>query len=471
MYAKVGPTLFSDKISKTVSATDNVLYVACSGGADSLFALLYTHAYCENHDNAPLLSVLHFNHALRGDASDEDERFVSDVAAALELSFANEKAIWAKPIESVSEDDARSARIRFFERAVGNCAQIVTGHHGDDIAETMLMRLSRGAGLQGLAAPREVSQCSGHIQFLRPFLEIGRSEIRETLCAVGVQWQEDESNAGDGFYRNRLRSSVIPKWEVASDRAIGPGVTRSRMLLEEDFDAMEVYCDEAWQRIYQANMPFSVSCDDLVAFPKAMQRRVLLRWVQSCDNGIIASAQVMDEILLNLSRGSSFSCDISKKWTMRSNRARLELVDQSKQKLGIWHAFRLPLATSAYLPDGARVCVEGLEVTPVLLSELRSGSCANNAVSVVVSSGEKQLSSFSVRQRRAGDAFIPHGKSSIKKLKDLLIERKIKLERRDQLPVFVNINGDILWVPGLSPSAKYLVSEDSKYALRLTYSE
>ena len=163
-----GSDWLSPGLNARIEATDR-LCIACSGGADSVFLLLYFAAIRQGKG----LSVLHFNHRLRGRESDEDEDFVESICGNLGLPLIADS--WKREVndDSVSEDEARAARMAFFSRCVsghGSETPILTGHHADDIVETMLMRISRGSGLQGLTAPREVSEGSEGLLFFRPLL-------------------------------------------------------------------------------------------------------------------------------------------------------------------------------------------------------------------------------------------------------------------------------------------------------------
>src|SRR5262245_58677284 len=127
--------------------------VAFSGGADSLALLLIFWAEGPGRWGRDFV-VLHFNHRLRGRAADADEKFCAQVCAALEVKFV--AARWRGARQDASEAEARAARFEFFRREVDRrkIRQLWLGHQQDDIAETMLMRLARGSGTGGLAAPR-----------------------------------------------------------------------------------------------------------------------------------------------------------------------------------------------------------------------------------------------------------------------------------------------------------------------------
>ncbi len=442
-----------------------ILHVACSGGADSVFALLLCQAFSKSFDGKIELRCLHFNHALRGTESDEDEAFVAQVCASLGIRCRTGRATWKKDVQRVSEADARAARLAFFEESEGSPLFIATGHHADDIAETMLMRLSRGSGLQGLAAPREVSRASRRIQFLRPLLDFSRAEIRARLRDCGAVWREDSSNASDAFYRNRLRRVVVPAWEKAADRDLSSGLARSRRLLEEDGAAIEAWADRLWHLAWNADE----GCLDrarIAAAEPALQRRTLHRLATEFGftEGLLAA--VLDQVIATLADGKTPVCfDLSPALRLEMDALRIRIAKLSSEpETASWKPFFLPTGCVAFLPDGRSLRCEASEAGAAWA---KSGSDDRRFALVAVS--PQLVSGVGVRRRLAGDAFKPHGKSSPKKLASLFIERKVERKERDRLPVVVGSSGEIVWVPGLPPGSEHLLAPGTEAALRLTY--
>lgn len=175
--------------------------VAVSGGADSVCLLAVLRHF------APLcgvqLSVVHLNHQLRGEASEEDARFVASLARTHGLPFHG-----ATVAVGPSEDDARRARLAHFAdlRSAGLIDRVATGHTQDDQAETVLFRLLRGTGPAGLAAILPVTQEG----LIRPLLDVTRSEVCAYLRQHGLDWRVDSSNADPRFTRNRIRHTLLP---------------------------------------------------------------------------------------------------------------------------------------------------------------------------------------------------------------------------------------------------------------------
>lgn len=454
-------------VASKIESLDTI-YVACSGGADSVFALLVLRARLAGRLGECGLRVLHYDHALRGEASSGDASFVEGLCSSLRIPFSNAKAKWADGTKMVSESVARNSRLAFFREASGAVTSgpvfIATGHHADDVVETMLMRLTRGAGIEGLCAPREISEAGQGLVFLRPILDWSRAEIRSALEEAGIPWREDESNQSDSNYRARLRKETIPVWEKAADRPVRPGIGRSRRMLAEDAEALAFAARDVWNSCWDATEQ-ALRRGVFESLPIALQRRVL----RMLPNGQGVASDAMNGALRALDSGESLRLEVepglfyefSSQWLRLS---KLDLLEEAPS----WPEFVLPRNCIAYLPGGEKLSCEKVVLIGSLREKVISGS--NNDQRVVYLSGEGNYSlRVVVRRRNPGDAFKPLGKSSPKKLKNLFIDRKINRNERNRLPVFVSEASGILWVPGLPPNADKKLGFGSEAALRLTY--
>jgi tRNA(Ile)-lysidine synthase len=185
--------------------------IAVSGGADSV-ALLHLLLKLQRQLGV-LLSVAHFNHQLRGKASDDDEKFVSKLAERYGLEFHVGRANVASKAKQQKlnlEDAARRARYGFFSELVkeGKVTQVAVAHTADDQAETVLAHILRGTGLAGLGGIHPVSQ---HI--VRPMLEIRRAALRVYLKEQKQPWREDATNRDTAKLRARIRKKLLPMVE------------------------------------------------------------------------------------------------------------------------------------------------------------------------------------------------------------------------------------------------------------------
>ena len=280
--------------------------VAFSGGADSLALLLLLWAHFpERRDR---LIALHFNHRLRGRAADADAVFCRRVAAALGVSFRSGR--WHRPVQGAGEAEARAARLTFFEREQrrARAPALWLGHQQDDIAESMLMRLARGSGTAGLAAPRPVGPMPAGRVHLRPLLTLKKGDLTTALRAVRVVWREDASNAGDDFFRNRVRRAVVPAWRRAAERDVLAGAALARERLEEDDVALEAWVDS----LLPTEMPSAprsrahgLDLTLLAGAPRAVVRRALHRWLLAQPNTGDLSRQGFEQLLGAVKRGAA----------------------------------------------------------------------------------------------------------------------------------------------------------------------
>ncbi len=249
--------------------------IALSGGADSLALLLLVWAHWPGRRSR--LAALHFNHRLRGAESGRDARFCRAVCRSLGVEF--HTGAWKRPAtpgRGASEAQAREARFVFFreqQRHTGARA-LWLGHQKDDIAESLLMRLARGSGTAGLAAPRPLQNWGADWIHVRPLLGLSKAEIETALETCAIPWRSDSSNIKADFLRNRIRHHVLPEWiKAVAGRDALSGAMRSRELLQEDDDALERWADDL-----KALRGCRVDLSRLAGVPRAVVRRVLQRW-------------------------------------------------------------------------------------------------------------------------------------------------------------------------------------------------
>lgn len=277
-------------------------HVALSGGADSVALLLLVWAHWPRRRAA--LRALHFDHRLRGAvAARLDRGFCRRLCDGLGVPLTIGE--WKRPRTGVrgaggqvrvGETAARLARMEFFGR---HARVLWLGHQQDDIAESMLMRLARGSGTAGLAAPRPIQPLAGGRVHLRPLLGARKGAIAAALRRIGVPWREDATNAADLYFRNRIRRTVLPAWIHASERDAVAGAARSRALLEEDDAALEAWLDELAPIDRRREMDVGI----LAGKPRALVRRAVHRWLLAQRQVFELSRQAVDALVLAVEQG------------------------------------------------------------------------------------------------------------------------------------------------------------------------
>jgi tRNA(Ile)-lysidine synthase len=242
--------------------------VAVSGGADSvalLNLLLELRAKL-----GIVLSVAHFNHKLRGRASDADEKFVAKLAAKHALPFHVERAdiaAKAKREKANLEDTARRARYAFFAKLVedGHATQVAVAHTADDQAETVLAHILRGTGLAGLGGIHPVAE---HI--VRPLIQVRRADLRAYLRSKKQPWREDVTNRDITKTRARIRTKLLPLLEKHFQPAVVEHLAALADLAREDESFLDAISRERAAAIVERDAGTArVRVEDLLAFRTA----------------------------------------------------------------------------------------------------------------------------------------------------------------------------------------------------------
>ena len=286
---------------RVLSGVPQPILAAVSGGRDSMCLLHFLHTW--GKVNQVEVTAAHFNHHLRGETADRDEGFVKRICAEWGIPCvcgSGETRTYAEQEGLSLEEAARILRYRFLEEArlQKGCASILTAHHADDNAETMLLNLLRGTGLQGLTG---IPEQRDHI--FRPFLQVTRAELEVYAAEHNIPFVEDETNALDDAARNVLRHKVLPVLKELNPRAV-ENMSRTAELLTQDARALEeaveaVVSKAAVMPGEKAELPVS-ACEHQ---SEAVLSRVMLKLLASVGGHRKDLAATHVGVVLDLIRG------------------------------------------------------------------------------------------------------------------------------------------------------------------------
>ncbi len=426
-----------------LSATGARVGVALSAGADSTLALLES----VERFGAARVVALHYNHAIRGAASDEDARAAADLAASLGVAILTERRPEGLPSDEAS---LRADRIRFLHRMAKAhaLAAIITGHHADDVVETLLLRIARGSGTAGLAAPRPVSHPADGPPFLRPLLHCAKSTVLAALRERGLSWREDAGNADAGVARrNAIRLHVAPEWK----RLAGPdplaGAIRTRQLLQEDDDALEHWAERELARV----APGTDGENWLIAsaLPRAVTRRMTHRWLLQSGLHHALSARAVDRLVDHLAAGTPTTMSVAHGF-LEFRAGKLTHLRRHPETPRA--DAPLPVPGAVFWPDGAHL----------------TATIDANATHGIAHERENGPLVLCCRQATAGERYAPAGAPGSAKISDMLINRKVPVRLRKRLPLVADAEGPV-WMPGLVPAGRVVKSDLPSGALRLTW--
>lgn len=434
---------------KLLKAGDRV-GVAVSGGADSvaLLRLLLE----SRKELGVVLSVVHFNHKLRGAESEQDEQFVSDLAQRHELELHRECGdVTADAAEKhlSLETAAREMRYHYFRRLLtdNRMNRIATAHTLDDQAETVLLKLVRGAGGRGLAGiypqlPVAGSQFSASI--IRPLLGTRRRDLESYLLAVGQSWREDTSNRDLRHRRNRVRHGILPRLE----RYLNPAVREALAETAEIARGEEAY----WGREVARVLPLVWQAEEralrlspLMELPLALQRRVVRAASESL--GLRLEFQHVDEILALASRPAG-STVLPDGWAVSRKKRELWFESRAGAPAESDYEYRLPIPSS----------VEVRQTNSRFEAVLVSGNASEGYNPEDLLDRSRLAAELKIRNWRPGDRFWPAHTKSAKKIKELLQERHVSGLDRKLWPVVVS-GRDLIWVRGFRVPGQFRAQE------------
>ncbi len=457
---------------------DATLLAAVSGGMDSV-ALLHALVTLRQEVGYRLYAD-HVNHGLRGFRSDEDLAFVKALCKDWDVPLQVHHAQLPGGMHATGvENRARQARRRFFLSAMEELQAdaLLLAHHQDDQAETVLMRLLRGAGALGLGGMREAQPFGGGL-LLRPFLSLSRPVLHAAMQHAQTPWREDESNADPCCLRNRLRLRVMPMLESIQPQA-SLHLAQSGQLLQWDEACLHAQARELFLEA-QVCMPgcFAMDLSILQHAPPAIALRVLRMWFGKgmlLTQGAIDCPPPKDALLLQ--RGLSFED------SLRLYDVAQGLGQDSVNLPGGLSAIRTGALIHLLRQNGTRL-LPMPDVSPQALalaqteyclashrfslSPMETGPQGRLGISLLPLTSSLLMQGLTLRFPLPADHIHPFGASGGKSLRRYFIDRKVAAPFRATWPVLV-LKNEVLWVPQVGAAEATRIPQDSQevWALEL----
>ena len=459
------PTLLLTHVARALSgpgapSAGQTVVAGLSGGADSV-AMLDALLILASERGFRVVAA-HLDHCLRP-TSKEDAAFCAELCRRVGVTLRSasaDVAAFARRDGGGVEEAGREERYAFLRRVMEQegAAAIAVAHTRDDQAETLLLRLLRGAGRRGLGAMRERS---GGVW--RPLLSVSRSEVLEHLRARGLSWREDPSNADPSYLRNRVRAELLPYLESRFNPSARETLARAAAVLAEEDDLLAQMADEQWRLIVTlarnefalanklgglsgpprpptlARNEFALARpaapavvlvrEALRRAPRVLARRVLRRALEET-GGLKGVGHAHLEKLLALAGAASgrrLPLPGGREAVVRFGHMRIGPHVAARECF----AFDLPVPGRVDLPDGQAV-----------LARPARGPASARDRSAVVAAPDGPLV---VRTRQAGDR-VRAGRREVS-LKRFLIDRRVPADLRPSLPL-VAVGNLVVWVPG-----------------------
>lgn len=439
------------------------IVVSVSAGPDST-ALLFALKELES-DLGIKLYIAHLDHMLRTrQEAKKDYEFVSSLSQKLGLPLVadkNDVKRYAKEAGLSLEEAAREKRYKFLLRAAKEVGanKIALGHTLDDQAETVLMRLLRGAGLSGLKGIPPKRSLDG-VFIIRPLIEVWRKQIEQYLAALNIRPRQDMTNVKTVFLRNRIRHKLIPYLRRYNPN-IKEGLARTAQNLAYDYEVLADIVGGEFKRcarIKAEAVEFKIS--DLKKMPTGLRRGVLRRAIETLKKNLRRLDYLHIEEIEKL---------------MESPRGALDLPEKIKvsNKKGTIIIHRVRGFKSKALRIRKQLCLPGKTSIPELkvmfdTSFVRRYLKCGKPNNVEYIDYDKTGKSLYVKTWERGDRFRPLGMKQDKKLQDLFVDEKVPRELRNSVPLVVS-GKKIILVCGLRLSDGVKITSGTKRILRLSY--
>ena len=424
---------------------DDVVVLGCSGGPDSM-ALLNILLEFRKKLNMSIVCA-HVNHKLRAESDDE--------MVWLENFCLKHKIIFEKMIINNYGDDnfhneARNIRYSFFEDLVHkySAKYLMTAHHGDDLIETVLMRIVRGSTLGGYAGFSKLVKKDDYF-ILRPLIYVTKEEIVNYDKKNNIDYAVDKSNFSDKYTRNRYRKMVLPFLKEEDPKVHLKFLKYSEMLVDCD-RFLSCESDKLYKGLYNDNY---IDIDKFKKLDSVIQNKIINNLLEEYyEDDLILISDVHTDLIRSLvySNRSNSVIYLPNAVKVVKSYNKIYLERETNQI----DSYEIELLDYANLPNGKNIkAIEDADSNSNFYCRLNSGD-------VVLP--------LHVRTRRAGDRMKVKGLNGSKKVKDIFIDEKVPVSQRDLWPVVVDSKDTIVWLPGLKKS-KFDVPKNKKCDIILKY--
>ena len=426
-----------------------------SGGIDSIFLLTQLHKLGQ-----PVVAAV-FHHGLRLEATEECD-FVQTYCAERDIPCVRgerDVRAYAEENRLGIEEAARELRYRFlFQTAAkNNCAAVATAHHANDQAETVLMHILRGAGIDGLTGMRPygfLKQYSETIPLIRPLLDITREEIEAYAAETGMPYREDRSNSDTEYVRNKIRQDLIPQLAVEFNPQIVDSLCRLAKSAAADKEILDGDCEDAIR--YAAFYQFETCCEwnrkTYCSYRPGLRKRIIKNLFarMGVDLSKISWKKVnIADYFYMSARYNQVIPFIDGFWLCCEGEKALILTDPDRQQ---WKYPQVSQGWSLYI-ETRYISEKDL---PDWVEKARSHP------EIAVLDANQIVGTPSLRTIRPGDRFEPYGLGGkSQKMSDFLVNNKVPIQYRSDLVIAADSAG-IIWVPGHRVSDRCALRDDTR---------
>lgn len=425
---------------------EKYIIVGVSAGPDSM-ALLH---YLTKHVNTQIVCA-HINHNVRKE-SDKEEKFLEKYCLTNNIIF--EKTKIEKYNGNNFEAEAREKRYDFYFKILEkyNCKYLFLAHHGDDLIETVLMKISRGSNLEGYAGIKKISLFKNKYYIIRPLLDYTKENMLKYLENNNIKYYIDKSNQDTTYTRNRYRKYILPFLKKEDINIHKKFLKYSEILLEYD-EYVKKETKKIINRIFKNNTLNIKEFEKLELFMKKNVLYFILNNLYENTPNIVKEKHVNNIIGL-ISSNKNSTQNLPKNYIAIKEYEKI-FFKKKDEEIEKNNNYEFKLKNNNIINNHVIKIINNTD---------------NNGNNICrINSDEIKLPIY-IRNKRDGDYIEVLGLQGKKKIKDIFIEKRIPISQRNSYPLLVDSNNTVLWVPNLKKS-KFNKKKDEKYDIILWYYE
>ena len=425
---------------------DDTIVLAVSGGPDSM-CLLSVLNNLKSRYNLNIICA-HVNHNLRKESNDE-AKFVENYCVINNIIF-EYMIIENYKNNKFSEQEAREKRYNFFEELVKkyNANYLMTAHHGDDLIETILMRIVRGSNLKGYIGIPKIKNYNNY-KLVRPLLYLSKEDIYEYLKKEKIKYVIDKSNESEKYTRNRYRKHVLPFLKNEEKKVHNKFLEYSEEL-EKSNNFINKYLENIFNNIVHNNI---ININELLKEDEYIQEKILEKVIENIQkyNVFNINKEQLNNIYKLINNHGNVTIDLADNYIARKSYNKLYI-----EKKQIFEKYKYIFKDKIEILD--KFIIEKIN---------KSDSKSNNIIRI--NSNEIELPLI-IRNKLDGDKMKVKNLGGSKKIKDIFIDSKIDNKKRDEYPIVTDSKNTIIWIPGIKKSI-FDKEISEKYDIILKYTE
>ena len=432
----------NDIIKNLNTINDEYIVIGVSAGPDSMALLNITITECNKK-----IVCAHINHNVRKESNTE-ETYLKEYCKDNNIIFESHKITSYN--EKNFENEARKKRYAFYEKILKkyNSHTLLLAHHGDDLIETVLMKISRGSNLEGYAGIKTYSKVKDYI-IIRPLLNITKDEIIKYNKNHNIKYYVDNTNDDITYTRNRIRKNILPLLKK-ENKNIHENFLNYSNTLQEYYNYVEDVTKEKINKIVNDNII------DINKFNKEhpfIQKNIIfyiLSEIYNNKSNIIKNKHIEDILKLITNKKPNLKLHLPNNLEVIKEYNHILFKKNVNKKKNNNYLYKF---------------TNRIKIDNIIIEKTEKKDTNGNDVCRLNSNNIKLP--LYIRNKKNGDVIYLYGTTGKKKIKDIFIESKIPLTKRESYPIVTDADDKVLWIPNIKKS-KYNVKNNEFYDIILT---